>query len=367
MLFGNRGKAITLIFGLAFATTLIVQQGSIFTGIMRRTGVGVLAVPQADIWVMYPETQYFDERKPLEATALQRVWGIDGVDSAIPMFVGSGIARLSDGSFASVQIIGVERNAQLGLPSNIAGSDVAALDQPDAIFWDNLNIPLYQNVKPGDVLEINDHRAQVMGLALGPRAFTANPIVYTTYERALAYSPGERRRMTFILVRVAPGADAKLVADRIHAVTGLAAKTKDEFFWSTVKTNFKRIPAAINFSTIIALGIVVGIAIVTLTFFNFILENMRYFGMLKALGTRNRTLIKMVLLQATTVGLVGWGLGVGAAALFGMNVGPRAQIAFLLTPHLFLGSLVLVLLMVWLAAALSIRDVLRIEPAIVFR
>ena len=366
MLFGDRGKAITLIFGLAFATTLIVQQGSIFTGIMRRTAVSILAIPQADVWVMYPETQYYDERKPLENPALQRVWGVEGVDSALPLLLGSGIARLQDGTFASVQIVGIERNSQFGLPK-VETADRDSLNQPDAVFWDNLNIPLYQKVKPGDVLEINDHRAQVVGLALGPRGFTANPIVYTTYERALAYAPGERKRMSFILVRVAPGYEAREVAERIHALTGLGAKTSDDFFWATVKTNFKRIPAAINFSTIIALGILVGIAIVTLTFLNFILENTRYLGMLKALGTRNRTLIKMVLLQATTVGLVGWGLGVGAATLFGMNVGARTQIAFLLTPHLLFGSLVLVLLMVWLAAALSIRGVLRIEPGIVFR
>lgn len=366
MLFGDRGKAITLIFGLAFATTLIVQQGSIFTGIMRRTGVGVLAIPQADVWVMYPETQYFDERKPLESPALQRVWGVEGVESALPLLLGTGIARLQDGSFASVQIVGVERNSQFGLPK-VETADRSALDQPNAVFWDNLNIPLYRKVKLGDVLEINDHRAHVVGLAQGPRALTANPIVYTTYERALAYAPGERKRMSFILVRVAAGYDPNAVARRIHALTGLGAKTSSDFFWSTVKTNFKRIPAVVNFSTIIALGIVVGIAIVTLTFLNFILENTRYFGMLKALGTRNRTLVKMVLLQATTVGLVGWGLGAGAAALFGMNVGPRSQIAFLLTPHLLFGSLVLVLLMVWLAAALSIRGILRIEPGIVFR
>ncbi len=367
MLFGDRAKAITLIFGLAFATTLIVQQGSIFTGIMRRTGMSVLAIPQADIWVMYPETQYYDERKPLETPALQRVWGVEGVESALPLLLGAGAARLSDGSFASVQIVGVARNAQIGLPEMISSSDSAGLNQPDAIYWDNLNISLYQKVKQGDVLEINDHRALIVGLAQGPRAFTANPIIYTTYERALAYAPGERKRMSFVLVRVAPGYGAKEVAARIQRATGLGAQTSDEFFWSTVKANFKRIPAAVNFTITITLGVMVGIAIVGLTFFAFILENTRYFGMLKALGTSNRRLVKMVLLQATAVGLVGWGLGVGAASLFGMNVSDRSQIAFFLTPQLLAGSLVLVMIMVWLAAALSVRRILNIEPAIVFR
>ncbi len=367
MLFGDRAKAITLVFGLAFATTLIVQQGSIFTGIMRRTGMSVLLIPQTDIWVMYPETQYYDERKPLEDAALQRVWGVDGVESAVPIIIGIGTARLSDGSFAAVQIVGVERNSQIGLPENIDCPDPAGLHQPDAIYWDNLNIPLYKKVKLGEVLEINDHRAHIVGLALGPRALTANPIIYTTYERALAYSPGERKRMSFVLVRTAPGQVPSEVAARIQSKTGLLALTSDQFFWSTVMANLKRLPVGINFAITIALGVIVGIAIVGLTFFAFVLENTRYFGMLKALGTSNRRLVRMVLLQATAVGLIGWGLGVGAAALFGMNIGSRTQIAFFLTPHLLAGSWVVVMCMVWLAAALSVRRILRIEPAIVFR
>jgi len=101
----------------------------------------------------------------------------------------------------------------------------------------------------------------------------------------------------------------------------------------------QRIPATINFAVTILLGVVVGAAVSGQSFFAFVLENTRYFGMLKALGTSDRVLTKMVLLQAAVVGLIGWGLGVGAAALFGMNVTPRSKIAFVLTPHLLMISL----------------------------
>jgi putative ABC transport system permease protein len=367
MLFRDRARSMALVVGLAFATTLIVQQASILTGILGRTGANILAVPQPDVWVMYPGTQYFDERKPLEDSALLRVRGVPGVDWAVPLYVGSASARLPDGSFATVQVFGVDRASKVGLPGDLAGAAPARLEEPDVVFWDHLNIPLYTKVRAGDILEINDHRAVVAGLALGPRAFTASPIVYTTYERALQYSPGERRRMSYVLAKARKGTSPDDLAMAIRARTGLQALTSEGFFWSTVKVNMKRIPAAVNFAVTILLGVVVGVAVSGQSFFTFVLENTRYFGMLKALGTSNRTLRRMVLLQATVVGATGWGLGVGAASLFGMNVGPRSQIAFVLTPHLLAASALLVLAMVWAAAAVSIRRILRIEPAMVFR
>ena len=367
MLLRDRGRAVALIVGLAFATTLIVQQASIFTGIMRRTAMTVLSVPQADVWVMYPGTQYVDERKPLKDIALQRVRGVPGVDWAVPIYMGGATARMPDGSFASVQVVGVDRSSRVGLPAVLEDATPDRLDEPDVVLWDHLNISLYQEVRPGDVLEINDHRAHVAGIALGPRAFVASPVVYTTYERALQYSPGERKRLSYVLAKAKPGTSPDELAATIRARTGLGAMSSDAFFWSTVTANLRRIPAAINFAVTILLGVIVGVAVSGQTFFTFVLANMRYLGMLKALGTSNRVLTRMVLAQATVVGALGWGLGVGAASLFGSRVGDRSQIAFLLTPHLLAGSFVLVTAMVWLAAALSIRRVRRIEPALVFR
>ncbi len=367
MLFRDRGRALSLIVGLAFAITLIVQQGSILTGIMRRQAVSVLSVPQADVWVMYPGTRYTDERKALEDAALPRVRGVPGVEWAVPLTIGPATARLPDGSFAAVQVWGVDRNSWLGLPRRVLGTTAAAFDEPDVVLWDHLEMPLYRKVRPGDILEINDHRARVAGIAMGLRTHIPSPIVYTTYERAILYTPGERRRLSYVLVKARAGTSPETLASSIRSRTGLGAMTTNQFFWSTIRTNLRRLPAAINFVVTILMGIVVGVAVSGQSLVTFVIGNTRYLGMLKALGTSNRRLTGMVLFQATLVGLLGWGLGVGAAALFGSRIHDRSQLAFLLTPHLLAGSLVLVLGMVWFAAAVSIRRILRIEPARVFR
>ncbi len=258
MLIGDTTKFLALVFGLTFSTTLIVQQGAIFTGIMRRTAGNVERLPQVDIWVMHPATQYYEERKAIETTALNRVRGVDGVDWAERMYVGVGTAKLPDGTYAGVQVVGVDRITKLGLPLKFQSGSPEKIEESDAVVWDNLDIPLYKRVAPGDVLEINDHRAVVSGLAEGPRTFAGGPAVYTTYERALSYSPGERNRLTFVLVKVKPGVDPTVVAARIRNETGLGAKTSNEFFWATMAFFFKNTAIPINFGITAFLGLLVG-------------------------------------------------------------------------------------------------------------
>lgn len=367
MLTGDTTKFLALIVGLAFSTMLVTQQGSVFTGLMRRSAMNIEAIPEADIWVMHPNTKFFDERKAIQNTSLQIVRGLDGVEWAERLFVGQGAVRMPDGGFAGVLIIGAERGAGIGLPTRFEDGNPELMLQPDAIYWDNVNLPQFKGVKVNDVLEINDRRARVVAIAAAPRPFLSSPIVFTTYERALEFSPGERKQLTYVLVRAKKGVDPATLARRITAETGLGAKTSSEFFWSTITYYLKSTGIGINFGITVFLGMIVGVAVAGQTFFTFIVENTKNFAAMKAMGLSNWRLLLMVLTQAFTVGLLGWGIGVGLAALFGWNASDRSTIAFMLTPQLFIASLAMSLGTVLLAGAVSAHRVLKIEPAIVFR
>lgn len=78
MLIGDRGKYLGLIMGLTFASLLITQQFSIFTGLMTRTYSFIDDLSQPDIWVMDPKVQFIDDVKPLRDMQLFRVRGIEG-------------------------------------------------------------------------------------------------------------------------------------------------------------------------------------------------------------------------------------------------------------------------------------------------
>jgi hypothetical protein len=76
MLTGDKAKYLGLIFTIAFSSFLIAQQVSIFAGIMNRTRSQIPDVNDADIWVMDPATQYFDEVYSLKDSDVDRVRGV---------------------------------------------------------------------------------------------------------------------------------------------------------------------------------------------------------------------------------------------------------------------------------------------------
>jgi putative ABC transport system permease protein len=226
--------------------------------------------------------------------------------------------------------------------------------------------PAANPLKVGDNLELNDRRAIVVGISKVTRTFQAQPVIYTTYSRAKSYAPRERKLLSFVLVKAKAGQDLTELTRRIRATTGLAAYTQDEFKTLTYGYFMKNTGIPINFGISVLLGFIVGAAIAGQTFYNFTLDNLRQFGVLKAMGTSNWVLLKMILLQAVLVGSIGYGMGVGLTALFGYAM-RNTILAFRFPWQLLIFSGAGVSLICVFAAIISILKVIRLEPAIVFK
>src|SRR5215470_18811744 len=378
MLMGDRDKYIGIIIGLTFASLLITQQLSIFVGVMARAYGFITDAGLADIWVMDPKVQFIDDIKPLQETQLFRVRGVDGVEWAVPLYKGLIKARLADGTFQTCNVVGLDDATLIGGPPAMVAGHLADLRQSDAIIVDVVGaagklarpapgpggkpIPL----RIGDTLELNDHRATVVGLASVTRTFQSQPVIYTTYSRATLFAPRERKLLSFVLAKMTPGQDPTVVAERMRQATGLAAYTRAGSSQLTVDYFMTITSSPSYFGIAVGLGFIVGTAIAGQTFYNFTLDNLRHFGALKAMGASNGTLLGMILLQALVVGSLGYGLGVGVAALFGHFLG-STELAFRL-PWQLLGLSAAAITCICLASALiSIRKVMQLEPAIVFK
>ena len=378
MLIGDRSKYLGIIMGLTFASLLITQQAAIFVGLMARTYGFITDTGQADIWVMDPKVQFVDDIKPLQDTQLFRVRSVEGVEWAVPLYKGLLKARLADGTFQTCIVVGLDDATLIGGPPTMVEGQLADLRRSEAVIVDLVGAET-KLAKPaavpdlppiplaiGDTLELNDHRAIVVGLANVSRTFQSQPVVYTTYSRATIFAPRERKLLSFILVKAKPGEDQQVLAARIMRVTGLAAYPQEAFKQMTIDYFMQNTGIPINFGIAVALGFIVGTAIAGQTFYNFTLDNLRHFGALKAMGASNLTLLGMILLQALLVGSIGYGLGVGAASLFGYLL-RDTELAFILPWQLLVVSAAAVTLICVFSALISIRKVMRLEPAIVFK
>jgi putative ABC transport system permease protein len=371
MLTGDRAKYLGLIFAIVFCAFLLENQTSIFAGILRRTGSQILDVTEADIWVMDPKTEYFDQTKALKDTDVNRVRGVEGVQWAVRLFKGNPVARTLGGKFAASLCFGLDDATLTGVPRKMLLGSWERLREPDAIVVDNAGYLLLFPGEPLQInrtLELNDHKAVIVGISDASAPFLSAPIIHTRYSQAINFVGRERTQLSFVLAKSAPGVNPEAVIARIEAQTGLRARTTDEFRWDCILYYLKNTGIPVNFAITITIGLIVGTVVAGQTFYLFTLENLKQFGALKAIGVTNWRLTRMVLLQAITVGAIGFSIGTGMAALFfelqARKIATRGLVLFWQSVVLTGGCILLVII---IASLLSIRRVVVLEPAEVFR
>jgi putative ABC transport system permease protein len=369
MLFGDRAKYLMLLAGLTFSTMLIVQQGSIFWGLMiwSQSGISNINVP---VWVTDPEINQVEEVKPLADTAVNIVRSVPGVEWAVPLYKGLQRARLADGNYEQISLVGLDAATLIGRPAKILEGQIEDLRAPETVVIDQWAVERLggpDKIRIGTVFEINDHIARVVGIASTQKSFQNVPYVYTTYDRALAYTPPERRKLSYVLAKPVEGITPEALARRIHAETGLGAYTANEFGWKTVTWVLENTGIGVNFGTTVLLGFIVGMAIAGQTFYLFTVENLKQFGALKAIGASTGMLARMILLQSFTVGFIGFGVGVGLATFFGLTIAGEGRLPFIETWPLLVGVFFALVSICAISSAISIHKLAKLEPAIVFR
>jgi putative ABC transport system permease protein len=372
MLTGDRAKYLGLIFAIAFATFLLENQSSIFAGVVGRTASQIVDVTDADIWVMDPNTQYIDEIRALTENDLYRVRGVPGVQWAVRLFKGLPRAKAPDGKFRVVILMGLDDATLVGAPGRMLVGSVADLSQPDAIIIDRAGYMFFFPGQPftlGRTLELNDHRVKIVGIAEASPPFQTFPVIFARYSQAITYVGRERNLMSFVLVKAQPGVSAPELCRRIQASTGLHAATTDQFAKQTIVYYLRNTGIPVNFGITITIALIVGTVVAGQTFYIFTIESLKQFGVLKAVGVTNWRLTGMILLQACLVGIIGFSIGTGLCAAFFLVTGKLLlqTRGFILLWQSAVGTGVLILLIVIVASLLSIRRVVVLEPAMVFR
>lgn len=379
MLFGDRGKYLGIITGITLASILMIQQPGMLVSIFTMTYSFITDVSLPNIWVMDSKVQQIDDSKPLLDTQLYRVRGVRGVEWAVPLYKGSQKVRLSNGETVMSNLLGLDDATLIGGPAVMIEGKLYDLRIPDSVIVDEAGAngrlakpaaapgERATPLKVGDVLELNEKRALVVGIARAQKTFQSQPIIYTTYTRAKVYANSERKMLTYILVKAKDNEPRETIARRITQNTRLAAWTAEEFKKKSLDYMIYNTSIIMNFGFVVLVGFVIGAAVTGQIFYNFTLDNLRYFAVFKAMGATDQTLRRMILLQAVLVGFVGYGIGAGAtasfAAMMGNSNGPSVNLSW----QLLLTSGCAILLIVLMSALFCIRKVLNLEAAVVFK
>jgi len=371
MLTGDRAKYFGLVFAIAFCTFLLENQTSIFANILRRTASQILDVTDAEVWVMDPKTEYWEQTKALKDTDLTRVRGVQGVEWAVRLFKGNPVAKTLQGKFAVSFLVGLDDATLAGAPRKMLMGSWERLREPDSVVIDQAGYILLFPDEPlqlGRTLEMNDHRVTIVGISDASAPFVSLPVMHARYSEAVDFLGRERTQLSFIIARPSPGVSPKELTARIAAQTALRARTTDEFMGDCVGYYLKHTGIPVNFGITIAVALVVGTVVAGQTFYLFTVENLKQFGALKAMGVTNPRLMGMILLQALSVAALGFAIGTGmAATFFEIFLHKLATRGIVLMWQCVGLTGACILFVVIVASVLSIRRVLVLEPAEVFR
>jgi putative ABC transport system permease protein len=371
MLVADRAKYFGLIFAIAFASFLLANQVSIFIGIMTRPSSQIRDVVDADIWAMDPQTLYSDEVYALRDYDLYRIRSVPGVQWAVPLYKGNGRAKGPDGKFRNVILMGVDDASLVGAPRKMLVGSIYDLRRPDAAIIDKAGYLYFfpgEPLQAGRTLQMNEKRVLIVGISDASAPFQSFPVLHTRYSQAIGFVGRERNVLSFILAKPAAGVSAEEANRRIETATGLRARSAEEFSLDAFRFYLRNTGIPVNFGITVMIALIVGTVVAGQIFYIFTIENLKQFATLKAIGVTNRRIVAMILLQAAVVGGTGYALGMGmAAAFFSITFNYLPTRGIVLPWQVMAGIAAVVFFVVGVASLMSIRRVLVLEPAVVFR
>jgi putative ABC transport system permease protein len=388
MLLGDRAKYVGLLFGITFTSFLVTFAASYLCGFLTRGFALVAENPSADVWVMDPAVESTELTTNIPDSALSRVRSVDGVLSASPLAVATVDARFPNGRFQSFQLIGVDDATLLGLPPLQNDVSPTVLRTAEAVVVDSggtdgkLETPLLsadqwpyrephlrvstRELAVGDQLLVHDHRVVVRGRAEALPRYPPQPLFYTTLSSASRMLPPERHLLTFVLAKAAPGVAPEELASRIEARTGLKARSSDDFKADTVNWLLINSEDVGDMASMVSVAMLVGFGVTGVMLYMFTTDSLKQYAVLKAMGATSRLLLGMIFVQSGLCALLGTGLGLGLCAIVGQIAIVEFDYPFRMmwfTP--VFGSLTVVFVSI-VAAVISARPVLKLEPGVVF-
>jgi putative ABC transport system permease protein len=371
--------------GIVFSIVLVNIQMGLFLSFERMVTTMIDHAP-GDLWIVPLGTKCFEDPSLLDEQDRTKALSVQNVAAADPIVIGFTQWTVPSGGTTPVFIIGsnqapagqnagptsagptsVDRDPGGLHPWNYVNGDLGSLSAPDAVAIDETYFDRLGVNGVGETTEIRGRTAKVAAVTSGIRSFTTTPYVFTALDRAQTYMGTPPNKVSYLLVHVAPNANIDTVR------TGLLAKlskvevlTPDEFrsrsrsFWL-----FGTGAGAALFAGAL-LGAIVGTVIVAQTLYSSTKDHLNEFATLRAIGSSNLYIHKIIISQALLSAVIGFALA-ASIGLIVVEMTAKTALPIVMTPDLTAGLFLLTVVMCIASSLAAVVQVMRIDPARVFR
>lgn len=365
MTFHDKLKTAGSVFGVIFALVLSNQNLAIMSYLLHRNTMFVDS-SGADLWVVPVGTRVLAGGRLLPQNLALQAKVIDGVEWAAPVLWRDVIMKLPNGGSEPITLIGVQAPELHGGPWNLVAGKPEDLLRPETMFFEDSWRERFGGLNLGDYREINDHRVVAAGFTWGLVPF-GPPYAFAEYDFAREVMHVDSDQLNYVMVKLKPGTDLQKakreLQRRVPEADVLTAKEFKHTIWEFVLLD-QGIGPMMGTSTM--LGIIVALAIVSLTMLSAVLDNIREFGTFKAIGATNLDIMRIMVVQSLLIA----GMGAVIGSVF-VGIMARAahspELMLPVSPFVLGGTIVLLTLVSILASGLALARVRKLEPAMVFR
>ncbi len=357
--------AVTLI-GILFSIVLVAVQLGLYLGASRMITSNIDHA-DADLFVTtFGAKSFEDGGLLLTDRERHQALATPGVQSVVPLLVSFAEWRKPGGGSTRVVVIGSDFEDKGLIPWGLTAGTLEDIKSPDGIAVDKSYLGELGIQGLGDSAQAGDGRVKVKALTEGVRSFTQYPFAYTTLTRARSLFPVPRDTSTFMLLKLAPGADPEQVKMSLSSrLEKSEVLTKDEFRARSLKQWLFRTGAGIALIGGAILGSLVGTVIVAQTLYSSTKDHIHEFATLRALGSSASYIHKVILAQAGLSAVIGYALGM-SIALAVIYASRSSALPMVMTPNLAVWLFALTVAMCAISAISAILKVTKIDPATVF-
>ncbi len=364
MMFHDRFKLLGTLLGVVFAVVLMNQQLGVLFGLLDKNTM-LIDHAGADLWIAPANTVSLAAGSPIPFATVAQARTTPGVAWAEPLAYGAAIVRRPDGGTEPVTLLGTQLPRRAGGPWNVVAGDPARLREPDTVFFEDAQRAKLGGMNLGSVREMSAHRVVAGGFTWGLSPF-GPPYAFAAYDTARNILRLPSDQTSFVLVGLEPGADpAAVQAEIARRVPSLTVLRRDAYAHAIVRYLLAA-QLGISFGTSTAFAMIVGFVIVALSMFSAVVDNVREFGTLKAMGCSNWDLACLLWVQAVVFAFVGTTVGLFFVTRAAEGI-RSANLSLVLPRWIWGGSYGLMTALCIVASSLALARVRNVEPGMVFR
>jgi putative ABC transport system permease protein len=360
----DRFRLILSIAGVASAVMLVLILEGFVAGLYLQVGAYLENAPGSIVVNQQGVTNLLGATSILPPDAEGEVRRIDGVEDAVPLlsqFVILDLHELKQPAYLIGYPSGDSPPVQRGGPWQL--SEGRELEADDEMIFDRV-LAERHSLQVGDRFELMGTGFWIVGLSEGTTSWMTSFVFIRKSAAEVLF--GAPDATSLLLVTTSTSAHENSLQESLASIEGIDALPKSEVIQNDTKLLVEVFSAPIRLMAGIAF--LVGVLVVGLVIYTATVERYREYGVLKAIGSGNGLLYRLVGVQAavaSSLGSIG-GLALAAAAAELIMLS-RPEFLIILRPSSIAIAFVSGVGMAVLAGLIPARSVARLEPAAAFR